>query len=99
MQSKSQQTLGIFYLVPRTGKQWETGQLSIFILFNIAMVTQAIVENPNEILRKDYENDMVEVWQKFTLTPKPDLHGKTLNCSYVQVTQSDSTMYEHLNLR
>ena len=63
------------------------------------MGNQVKVENSNEILRKDYENDMVEVWQKFTLTPKPDLHGKTLNCSYVQVTQSDSTMYEHLNLR
>ena len=56
------------------------------------METQAIVENSNEILRKDYENDMIEVWQKFTLTPNPDLHGKTLNCSYVQVTQSDSTI-------
>ena len=47
------------------------------------------MENSNEILRKDYANDMIEVWQKFTLIPKPDLHGKTLNCSYVQVTQSD----------
>ena len=56
------------------------------------MENQVKVENSNEIFRKDYENDMIEVWQKFTLTPKPDLHGKTLNCSYIQVTQSDSTM-------
>ena len=49
------------------------------------MGNQVKVENSNEILRKDYDNDLVEVWQKFTLIPKPDLDGKTLNCSYVQV--------------
>ena len=50
------------------------------------------MENSNEILRKNYDNDLVEVWQKFTLIPKPDLHGKTLMCSYIQVTLSDSIM-------
>ena len=50
------------------------------------------MENSNEILRKDYENDLIEVWQKFTLTPKPDLHGKILNCSYIQVILLDSTL-------
>ena len=59
--------------------------LEIFSLYNIAMGNQVKVENSNEILRKDYENGMIEVWQKFTLIPKPDLHEKTLNCSYVQV--------------
>ena len=50
------------------------------------------MENSNEISRKDYANDLVEVWQKFTLIPKPDLHGKTLNCSYIQVWLSYSIM-------
>ena len=44
------------------------------------------MENSNEVIRKDYDNDLIEAWQNFTLIPKPDLHGKTLNCSYVQVT-------------
>ena len=49
------------------------------------MEYQVEVENSNEIMRKEYEHDLIEVWQKFTLIPKPDLHGKTLNCSYIQV--------------